>query len=314
MLRPSAGRAGCAAEKPPSGRRGVAPSPAPDRPNPAPRRRARSSGRYIAARLCGGSVDRLTLFRARGSTAPVDPGVGGRRRARQGRVRDAPFGAPPQLPGGAPSGALRRRSRQRVTAVQWLGRPPPAPRSSPEHPRRGCRRACTSPGTLGTRASRLHLRARDAPPQRAREVLRGDIAPRRHGGPRDRHLLRRAGAYAAATDPGANGSRAGRRASARPAAASCETSIERARRGMRPEAGARYADRVRGRALHHLRKHCIGRTRSPYARAWRADGRLAVLLPACQIALLRAVCEAGVISDRRARCDVFERTRRCASM
>ena len=52
----------------------------------------------------------------------------------------------------------------------------------------------------------------------------------------------------------------------------------RARKGMRPEAGARYADRVRGRALHHLRKHCIGRTRSPYARAWRADGRLAVLL------------------------------------
>ena len=159
-------------------------------------------------------------------------------------------------------------------------------------------------------------RARRArcPAQRAREVLRGDIAPRRHGSPRDRHLLRRGGAGAAATDPEANGSRPGRRASARPAAASCETSIERARRGMRPEAGARYADRVRGRALHHLRKHCIGRTRSPYARAWRADGRLAVLLPACRIALLRAVCEAGVISDRRARCDVFERTRRCASM
>eukprot|EP00966_Prymnesium_polylepis_P210409 4872191-Prymnesium_polylepis.1 len=37
-------------------------------------------------------------------------------------------------------------------------------------------------------------------------------------------------------------SRAGRRASARPAAASCETSTERARKGMRPEAGARYAD------------------------------------------------------------------------
>eukprot|EP00966_Prymnesium_polylepis_P101652 2353970-Prymnesium_polylepis.1 len=52
---------------------------------------------------------------------------------------------------------------------------------------------------------------------------------------------------------------------------------------MRPEAGARYADRVRGGALHHLRKHCIGRTRSPYARTWRVDGRLAVLLPACRI-------------------------------
>eukprot|EP00966_Prymnesium_polylepis_P043875 1016702-Prymnesium_polylepis.1 len=42
---------------------------------------------------------------------------------------------------------------------------------------------------------------------------------------------------------------------------------------MRPEAGARYADSVRGRALHHLRKHRIRRTRSPYARPWHADGR-----------------------------------------
>eukprot|EP00966_Prymnesium_polylepis_P096715 2240742-Prymnesium_polylepis.1 len=31
--------------------------------------------------------------------------------------------------------------------------------------------------------------------------------------------------------------------SARPAAAGCETLIERTRKGMRPEAGARYADR-----------------------------------------------------------------------
>ena len=94
----------------------------------------------------------------------------------------------------------------------------------------------------------------------------------------------------------------------------CETSIERARRGMRPEAGARYADSVRGRALHNVRKNRIGRTRSPYARPWNADGRLPVLMPARRIAPLWAVCEAGVISDRRARCDVFERTRRCALM
>ena len=81
---------------------------------------------------------------------------------------------------------------------------------------------------------------------------------------------------------------------------------------MRPEAGARYTDSVRGRALHHLRKHRIGRTRSPYTRPWRSDVRLAVLLPARRSALLRAVCEAGVISDRRARYDVFERARRVA--
>eukprot|EP00966_Prymnesium_polylepis_P056822 1315119-Prymnesium_polylepis.1 len=72
---------------------------------------------------------------------------------------------------------------------------------------------------------------------------------------------------------------------------------------MRPEAGARYADSVRGHALHHQRKHRIGRTRSPYTRPWREDGRLAVLLPVRRIALLRAVREAGVISDRRVRCD-----------
>ena len=163
MLRPSTGGAGYVDGKPPSRRGGVAPSPASDPPNRAARRRARASGRDIAARLCGGSVDRLTLFRARGSTALADPGVGGRRRARQGRVRDAPFGAPPQLLRGAPRGAPRRRRDQRATAVRWLGRPPLAPRSSPEHPRRGCRRAWTLAGTLGTRASRLHLGARDAP-------------------------------------------------------------------------------------------------------------------------------------------------------
>eukprot|EP00966_Prymnesium_polylepis_P157043 3628923-Prymnesium_polylepis.1 len=49
---------------------------------------------------------------------------------------------------------------------------------------------------------------------------------------------------------------------------------------MRPEAGARYADSVRGRTLHNVRKHRIGRTRSPYARPWNADGRLPVLMPA----------------------------------
>ena len=92
------------------------------------------------------------------------------------------------------------------------------------------------------------------------------------------------------------------------------TLIERARKGMWPEAGARYDDSVRGRTLHHLRKHRIGRTRSPYARPWHADGRLAVLLPARRTALLQAVCEAGVISDRRARCDVFEHARSCTAI
>eukprot|EP00966_Prymnesium_polylepis_P290028 6699568-Prymnesium_polylepis.1 len=37
-------------------------------------------------------------------------------------------------------------------------------------------------------------------------------------------------------------------------------------------------------------------------------------MPARRIAPLWAVCGAGVISDRRARWDVFERTRRCALM
>ena len=92
---------------------------------------------------------------------------------------------------------------------------------------------------------------------------------------------------------------------------SCETPIERTRRGMRPETGARIDGSGRGRALHRPHLHRIGRTRSLYARSWREDGRLAVLLPARQIALLRAVCEVGVMPGRRARCGVFERTRGC---
>ena len=89
--------------------------------------------------------------------------------------------------------------------------------------------------------------------------MRRDV-PEPPGGPRDRHLLSGVRPYTAATDPDASGSRAARGASARPAAAGCETSIERARKGMRPEVGARYTDRVRGRALHHLRKHRTVRT------------------------------------------------------
>eukprot|EP00966_Prymnesium_polylepis_P230642 5337204-Prymnesium_polylepis.1 len=81
----------------------------------------------------------------------------------------------------------------------------------------------------------------------------------------------------------------------------CETSIERARRGMRPEAGARDDNTVRGRALHHLHKYCIERNRGPYDMAWRHDGRLAVLLPACRRALLRVVCEVGAMWGHRAR-------------
>eukprot|EP00966_Prymnesium_polylepis_P213396 4942291-Prymnesium_polylepis.1 len=48
------------------------------RPHPPPRPQiaggARSSGRCIAARLYGDSVDRFTRFKTRGSTAPADPG------------------------------------------------------------------------------------------------------------------------------------------------------------------------------------------------------------------------------------------------
>eukprot|EP00966_Prymnesium_polylepis_P277148 6403398-Prymnesium_polylepis.1 len=61
---------------------------------------------------------------------------------------------------------------------------------------------------------------------------------------------------------------------------SCETPIERTRRGMRPETGARHDDSGRGRALHHPHARHIGRTLGLYVRPLHADGRLAVLMPA----------------------------------
>eukprot|EP00966_Prymnesium_polylepis_P041591 965469-Prymnesium_polylepis.1 len=56
---------------------------------------------------------------------------------------------------------------------------------------------------------------------------------------------------------------------------SCETPIERARKGMRPETGARHDDSGRGRTLHHPHARRISRTLGLYARPLRADGRLA---------------------------------------
>ena len=261
VLRPSTGGARYAAEKPPSGRGGVAPSPASDPPNRAARRGARAHRDATSRRGCAearwtvlrsselAGAPRWRIQASAGAAERVRVACAtrrlGRRRSCSGARREALRGddaiSAPRPCGGSGDRLLLLVARQSTRAEDAAAPGPRRARWAPA--RRACTCARATPHQEGARGAERRHRA---------ETRRGPTASRSTASCCAefalivlRRILMRLGHERAFERP---------RGLLPPA---CETSIERSRRGIRPEADARYDDSVRGRALHHPHTHHI---------------------------------------------------------